>query len=490
MSSAGYPYISDRSFRLFIQEVPHLFRDGQETLSWLRLLEGNLDHLSAFSGAKITSIERAIKVVRTVVLTAGITAPPDLWLLKHVLSTHKDLGILDWFLTEQVLEPIEFCRNHGINLKQLKIDLHFLHSRGYLEKGDGDFLISDRDSVLNVLNNVQAIAPEYRVDLFGKVKSWLTGAREGKKDEKFLKKWLTFDGDNSSTNCWIANHFHIELGYRLLPLVLAMRELELTRSLTEGVVFENEMPAILPEITEVFSKAGYLEGGLVTHLGARVFQRGSGPFGIINAYVPYVHQLADILRSKVVTAWVDRAANVSASQDANYKSFLAANQALDQFCEDHDFASSVFIEHAVGQGEATRQRFLKSGEKRVQYFGADLENEAINKAVEQQRLGHLPKNMKFIRSADIGNPSAVIQFLKKHGFDNKPTVMMVGNGFHEIREQTNEKMVDVLRAYREAGFILIFVEESALHDEALLRTAWNTYHAGFRYVHEISGQEL
>jgi hypothetical protein len=51
-------------------------------------------------------------------------------------------------------------------------------------------------------------------------------------------------------------------------------------------------------------------------------------------------------------------------------------------------------------------------------------------------------------------------------------------------------MVGVFRGYAHAGFVLIFTEESALDDEALLDTAWNTYHAGFRYVHEMSGQGL
>ena len=68
--------------------------------------------------------------------------------------------------------------------------------------------------------------------------------------------------------------------------------------------------------------------------------------------------------------------------------------------------------------------------------------------------------------------------------------MMVGNGFHEIRQQTNEKMVEVFQKYQDAGFVLVFTEESALNDSDLLNTAWNTYHAGFRYLHQISGQGL
>ena len=68
--------------------------------------------------------------------------------------------------------------------------------------------------------------------------------------------------------------------------------------------------------------------------------------------------------------------------------------------------------------------------------------------------------------------------------------MFVGNGFHEIRGQTNEKIIDVFRHYCDAGIVVVFTEESALSDRDLLSTGWNTYHAGFRYVHELSGQGL
>lgn len=51
-------------------------------------------------------------------------------------------------------------------------------------------------------------------------------------------------------------------------------------------------------------------------------------------------------------------------------------------------------------------------------------------------------------------------------------------------------MIEVFAGYERAGIILIFTEENALSVEDLLATAWNTYHAGFKYVHEKSGQGL
>ena len=68
--------------------------------------------------------------------------------------------------------------------------------------------------------------------------------------------------------------------------------------------------------------------------------------------------------------------------------------------------------------------------------------------------------------------------------------MVVGNGFHEIRDQGDEAMVGVLQAYCGAGIVLLFTEETALSIQDQKNTAWNTYHPAFRYVHEKSGQGL
>ncbi len=233
-----------------------------------------------------------------------------------------------------------------------------------------------------------------------------------------------------------------------------------------------------------------MEDERVTELGARIFERGPGPFGIIGAYHSCTNNLEALLHSGGGNIHVQRGANVAASQDANRKTFEEANDRLDAFSREYGFQYSVFIEHAVGRGEATRQRLARSGELTIHYFGADLEDAAIDQALDQQKLGFLPQNMELIRSADIGNPSKVIDFLAERGLADLQTVMMVGNGFHEIRQQTNLKMIEVFHAYQEAGFLLIFTEESALENEDLLQTAWNTYHAGFRYVHELSGQGL
>ncbi len=201
-------------------------------------------------------------------------------------------------------------------------------------------------------------------------------------------------------------------------------------------------------------------------------------------------RLAEILVEGRGAVWVTRSANIVASQDANRHTFERANDALDAFCADTGFRYRVYIEHAIGRGEATRQRFARSGEEGLRYVGADLEDAAIDACEELQHAGRLPRNMAFVRQADIGQPELLVEALAQLDLDPEGAVMMVGNGFHEVREQTDTRMVEIFRRYAEAGLVLLFTEESALSVDDLLATAWNTYHAGFKYVHEKSGQGL
>jgi len=487
VSSAGFPYITDTSFRVIRDRVPHLYRQGAAILAWLAVLQDELTRSPAIPKIELESLDRAIQVLRTVVLTASVTAPPDLWLLKHVFSAYKELGILDWLLSGQALDPDAYARDSGLNFRQLKTDLHFLHSRGYLQKGDRDFTISPNPEIANVLEQASATPAEPRQNLVPLLTQWFSSPGD---EPHQLRAWLDLRADDRPTGTWVASHFQVQLGYRLLPAVLGLRVLEITKELGRGARLAVHIPNYTAELGRLFELAGLAEEGIVNELGARVFERGPGAFGIIAAYHPYVSQLEELLRSHKIGAWVHRGENVAASQDANRKTFENANDKLDLFCKQYRYQYRVFIEHAAGRGEAIRQRYVRDGEQEGKYFGADLEDAAIDQAIGLQEQGILPASLQFIRSADIGEPDRVIQFLARKGLAGDPTVMMVGNGFHEIRNQTNEKLVEVFRGYAHAGFVLIFTEESALDDEALLDTAWNTYHAGFRYVHEMSGQGL
>ena len=490
LGSAGFPFISDRSFRIFKQNVPHLFWDGQSILEWLAQLNEELQGLN-LDEESASSVQRAIKVIQTIVFTAGITAPTDLWILKHVLSVHQKLGTLQWLLDGHVIIPEEYGAEHKLNAPRLTSDLHFLHARGYVNKGDGDFSGPYQQDVIDILHSATPIAEQFNENMVPALVDWLSGRDASPELQAKLKEWLKIEIDHQATGSWIASSYQIEMGYRLMPLVLALRVMDLTSTLVEGQEIQAHVATLTSEMGELLTRSGLLEKGAVTRLGARVFERGAGPFGIIGAYHTYLDNLEALLRENAdVETWVQRGENVVASQDANRKTFQLSNDKLDEFCRDYDHEFSIFIEHAVGQGEAIRQRFERDGENEIRYFGADLEPTAIVSAIQQQQDGQLPQNLEFICPADIGDPPKVIDHLTSQGLESDTTVLMVGNGFHEIRNQTNEKMIEVFSAYQEAGYLLIFTEESALSDEALLQTAWNTYHAGFRYVHELSGQGL
>jgi hypothetical protein len=229
--------------------------------------------------------------------------------------------------------------------------------------------------------------------------------------------------------------------------------------------------------------------GRLSPVGARMLERGPGPFGIIEAYHPYLAQLPKLWSEGPASVHVERSTNVAASQDANRRTFTRANDALDRFCADTGFSYTVFVEHAVGRGEATRQRWLRSGDA-LAYVGADLEDAAIDAAVVEQQAGRLPAAMRFVRHADIARPEVLVDAMTAAGLDTEGAVMLVGNGFHEVRDPVDETMIEVFRGYERAGFVLLFTEENALAVDDLLNTAWNTYHAGFKYVHERSGQGL
>ncbi len=487
VSSSGFPYISDRSFHLFIQKVPHLFRHGEAILEWLAVVKRNIADSKSIAADEAASINRAIQVLRTVVYTAGVTAPPDLWLVKQVLATHQQLGITEDLRLAEGLDPAESAARRNLSVRHLMSDLNLLFSRGYLRKAGTRFFASNDPLVAAALDAAPGIEERHRVNLVPRLAAWFGG---NSADTELLSDWLRFDFVERPTGSWIADRFQIELGYRLTPLVLSLKVCEFTDKLSEGTVFSDAVPRSLPEMIRILEHAGIVEDGRITDFGDRVFERGPGPFGIVGAYHPYLNNLASLLTSGAAGVHVQRGENVAASQDANRKTFEQANDKLDAFSKKYGFRYAVFIEHAVGRGEATRQRMQRSGESEIRYFGADLEDAAIDQAVEQQKRGLLPQNMEFIRSADIGNPAKVVEFLAARGLANEPTVMMVGNGFHEIRQQTNDRMIEVLRSYQRAGFVLIFTEESALDNDDLLQTAWNTYHAGFRYVHELSGQGL
>ena len=467
-TSSGWPFLAQPAWARLRDWIPHTFSAGlalwQATSTAEALLGGD---------APVD----ALRVVRQVVRTAVITAPPDLWLLRHVISSLASEGWLS-----PLAEGIEAIPG------ALEPDITLLMARGYLVRLGSGVRWADDPTARRVLQ----LPPLPRSRPLDLSQRWAAAFSGERGHDALLSEVLSELPEPAAhpPPAWLATPEDLQLGYLLVPLVLGLRAADRTRALLASPTLEAPLaPGPLgAQISAVLQAAGWLTPDQRwTPLGQRGLERAPGPFGIIETYHPYLAILPQLWAGGAVPH-VQRAQNVAASQDANRQTFARANDALDRFCAETGFTYRVYIEHAVGRGEAIRQRRERSGDALI-YVGADLELAAIDEARREAAAGRLPASVRFVQ-ADIGEPAALVEALRREGIDPDGAVMVVGNGFHEVRDQTDERMVEVFRGYEAAGLVLLFTEESALSVEDLLHTAWNTYHAGFRYVHERSGQGL
>ncbi|MDA1113417.1 MAG: hypothetical protein O3A95_03855 [Planctomycetota bacterium] len=498
-TSAGFPYLSKASWQILRNQVPLLFAFGGKALSACTQLESESEERSAEEQKRYAD---AMQVVRQVTYTAGITAPPDLWLLRNVLAAFATLGLHQRLAQGDALFP-EVCMFNGrpLNAAVLRTDLEFFQARGLVEAYDDGYRMAGHPRALQIFESATPL-PD---GLPSSTTRWwrdLFFADELSEHQSALLQGLGADIPKRADgfqNHWIATADEIELGFRLLPVVLGLRATGQTATLKQGAVlsvgcWQSKYPQAEAAALNILQAAGWMDAQgndyVVTELGARGFSRGPGPFGIIETYQAYLDQGVQLLEKGTADVWVERGENVGASQDANRRGFMNSNDALDRFSEATHFEYNVFIEHAVGRGEATRIRFERSGDDTMRYFGADLEDAAIDEAQREQQRGVLPAKMEFVRRADIGCPETLKTALEQSGVSTQGAVMMVGNGFHEVRDQDFESMTKVLSGYEGMGIVLLFTEENALSVEDLRNTAWNTYHSGFKYVHALSGQVL
>lgn len=499
-TEAGYPYLNAEGFARIRDSVSLLFMEGLETFRLLDEIEAEAAGFGA-GEEEVESFQRGLRVVRTMIRTAGVTAPPDLWLLRYVLGAYAECGLIERLLAGERIDPARCMQPSGepFEEKQLRADLGLLLARGYLYERGGHLFAARHPRAIRVLREATPLAEDLLTS------TW-TGLFSGKglysteADAYLSACWRCPRQHRDEDRGWLASTEEIAIGWRVVPIVLGMKVSGIAaRFLKEESLDVDSINldhvGLVRAACDVLSVAGSLErksDGLygVTSIGRRVFERGPGPFGIIEAYQPYMAALVPMLSGDQKQVWVQRGANVAASQDANRKTFRQANDALDRFCASTGFQYSVFIEHALGRGEAIRQRREREEGNSIRYVGADLEDAAIEAAKAEQRSGNLPDDMLFISGADIGEPGIVLEALAAEELTSNGAVMMVGNGFHEVRGRSDDEMVAVFEQYEAAGIIILFTEESALSVDDLLETAWNSYHAGFKYVHEKSGQRL
>lgn len=491
-TTSGHPYLVEPAWVRFRDWVPHILDDGPRVTDALAVVERALASLTLDDETRARAAD-ACAVVRQVVQTAAITAPPDLWLLRHVLATFARRGLSALLAKGDVLAPTVVATSHGLLREELAVDLRLLLARGLLRVTPDGFRAADHARARACFAWTPFVDARWPSTL---TTLWSRALTDDSDDATRATLVDLSEGALPvrvpSQGGWAPGPREIELGFRLVPLVLALRAQQRTRTLVEeGHVRGAFADAAIDRAARtVLRDAGVVDReGALTVVGRRVLERGPGPFGIIETYHAYMARLDEIWTKGRASVWVERTANVAASQDANRASFERANDALDRFAKERGFTYRVFIEHALGKGEATRQRFARAGDT-LTYVGADLEDAAIDAALVEQAKGHLPQAMHFVRSADIGAPEILEKALVDQGIDPRGAVMIVGNGFHEVREQTDDKMTRILSGYAALGIVLLFTEETGLGVDDLLHTAWNTYHAGFKYVHERSGQGL
>ncbi len=432
-NEGDYPTTTLPAFSDFIHRVPHLFQNGLAILKWIDQLE-----------AAKHQMRSGLKLLKTIVNTAAITAPTDLWIARQVFATYQKLGVLDELKTGAVIHPKNYAASKNWNARQMEIDFHFLYTRGYLDKTDEGYRWSNNDSA------------------------------------------------------WVASPQDLELGYQLVPLILDLHTKGFGKNIKAGT------PVAIPDITtttmDLLHRTGLVDAqNNWTIVAPRILDKATGPFGIIYTYQDYLLQHEALLTSQDQRPHVARAKNIAHSEHAHRESFKGMVQSYADYLKTNPGKPKIVIEHAVAKGVALQEfiKFFKNNgwdhvEEDVQFCGFDYEETALDTGARQMRAqGVLPANT-ILEQADIGAPDQMLAALLKAGVkkeDLKGAVLFVGAGFHEIRKSDDE-IIEVIRKYHDLGIIIVSDETSDLTANQLRDTAFQTYHAGFQWVHETSGQIL
>ena len=155
-TSAGYPYLQREAWELFRDRVPHVLGAGLETLHTAQQISARAKGLGG--AEEIANVERAEQVIQQIVFTATITAPSDLWLMRHVLGAFAELGLLARLERGDAIYPASCCVD-GTRLveRELHTDLLFLLSRGIVEQYDDSFRIAGHPRVRDIAREMTPI---------------------------------------------------------------------------------------------------------------------------------------------------------------------------------------------------------------------------------------------------------------------------------------------------------------------------------------------
>ena len=171
---------------------------------------------------------------------------------------------------------------------------------------------------------------------------------------------------------------------------------------------------------------------------------------------------------------------MGASQDANRATFEQANDALDPFCRDTGFRYGVFIEHAIGRGEATRQRFARSGDASPTWARTSRTRPSTRPWTSSSGASS-PRSM-MLRAPRGHRQARRCCSRRSHAQGSRPERRRDAGGQRLPRGARS----DATRAWSTcSGGYHRRGHRAAVHGgerpsvDDLRATAWNTYHAGF-----------
>ncbi len=227
LSTSGFPYISQNSFTLFLKGVPHLFIYGSELLQWLALVEESLKHAHNFHENELASVRKAIFVLRNIVFSTAICSPSDHWILKHILSVHRKIGLTQAFQDGGFIDREELVEKWELDRRHLGWDLSFLHSRGYLRCRGSRYALEQSFQAADIYQQAEVLQDEFLSDLVEPVANVLHG-NASDREQELVSQFYEYPPSDHIPKSWEADHFQVNIGYRLVPTILALHVLKMT----------------------------------------------------------------------------------------------------------------------------------------------------------------------------------------------------------------------------------------------------------------------
>ncbi|HMG53740.1 MAG TPA: hypothetical protein VK601_09660, partial [Kofleriaceae bacterium] len=281
-TSSGFAYLQPSAWRRFRDWVPHILGDGPRTMDAVDLVIAAAVR-AGLDEAVVRNLGAAADVVRQVVRTAAICAPPDLWLLRHVVGQLARIGVAARLLAGETVDAGIAARP-----EELEIDLRFLLSRDLLVRVDsGGAHAGYRLGMHGHARDVLSLPPVDDGMQASLSMAWaevLLG-HPGDAAAAAVSASLArpLPADRREPGLWSPTARDVELGARLVPLVIGMTASSRTKQLLaaapaaplSATLLCPGRGAIGEAALAVLAGAGVLDAqAMLTDVGARVLERG------------------------------------------------------------------------------------------------------------------------------------------------------------------------------------------------------------------------